>query len=86
MTDTIIGAVARLASPLAHLGSRVRAGMGRHPWLRIVVGPVILLAAAALAILALLAGRPGLAVLVLFVALPLATLCIILCRDLGGDR
>ena len=85
MTETIIGAVARLASPLGPWTARLRAGLARRPWLRLVVGPAILLIAAGCAVMALLAGRHGLAVLTLFIALPLATLCLILFRDKNGE-
>ena len=81
MTDAIIGAVVRLASPLGQWGARLRAILARRPWLRLVVGPMILLVAAALAVMALLAGRHRLALLTLFIALPLATISLILCRD-----
>ncbi|MCZ8152443.1 MAG: hypothetical protein O9292_08665 [Rhodobacteraceae bacterium] len=86
MTDTIIGAVVRLASPLGQWGARLRAGLARRPWLRLVMGPLILLVAAGCAVMALLAGRHGLALLTLFIALPLATLCLILCRDKDGEQ
>lgn len=85
MTDAIIEAVARLASPFSSLSARLREILVRRPWLRLVVAPLVLLLAAALSVMALLAGRHGLAVLTLFIALPLATLCLILCRDKDGD-
>ena len=50
------------------------------------MGPLILLVAAGCALMALLAGRHGLALLTLFIALPLATLCLILCRDKDGEQ
>lgn len=74
-------AVARLASPLGQWGGRLRAGLRHRPWLRVMIAPTILLLAAVLAVLGLLAGRQDLVVLTLFIALPLATLCLILCRD-----
>ena len=80
----------RLASPKGRLRAGLRRVTASRPWLRLVIAPFILLVAAALALLALLAGRHGLALLALFIALPLATLCLILCRDLGdteaGDK
>lgn len=85
MTEDFVQAVARAASPLVRLGAHLRAGLARWPWLRLAVAPVILLVAAGLALMALLAGRHGLAMLTLFVALPLATLCLILCRDPDED-
>lgn len=85
MTDAIIGMVARLASPIGKWGARLRAGLARWPWLRLAVAPVILLVAAGLALMALMAGRHGLALLTLFIALPLATACLILCHSDDKD-
>lgn len=85
MTETIFGTVARLAAPLNRLGTALRVGLARRPWLRLVVAPLILVGAAGVALMALLAGRHGLALLTLFVALPLATLCLILCRGADED-
>lgn len=85
MTDTMIEAMMRLASPLGRFRHRVRRAVTARPWLRLAVAPVVLLLAALLALTALMAGRHGLALLTLFIALPVATLCLILCRDPGDD-
>lgn len=85
MTEAIIVAVARLAAPLAPFSARLRDFLARRPWLRLIIAPVILVAAACLAIFALLSGHHGLALLTLFIALPLATFCMILCREKNGD-
>ena len=73
----------RLASPRGPLRHSLRRAVANRPWLRLVVAPFVLLLAAALALAALAAGRHGLALLTLFIALPLATFCLILCRDPG---
>lgn len=85
MTDAIFGMMARLASPFAQGGARLRALLVRRPWLRLAVAPVILLAAAGLALMALLAGRHDLVALTLFIALPFATACLILCHRPDDD-
>lgn len=85
MADSMIEAMMRLASPLGRVQSRLKRAFRPWPWLRLVVAPVVLLSAAILALTALLAGRHGLALLTLFIALPLATFCLILCRDRGPE-
>lgn len=86
MTDQIIGMVARLASPIGKWGTRLRGWLARWPWLRLAVAPVILLVAAVLALMSLMAGRHDLALLKLFIALPLATACLILCHRSDDDE
>lgn len=86
MTETFFGTLLRIASPLARWAGVWRGALARWPWLGLAVAPAVLVLAALVALNALLAGRHGFALMTLFVALPLATLCLILCRPEDGDE
>lgn len=79
MTDAIVRMVARLASPIGKWGARLRRRLARWPWLRLVLAPLILIVTAVMALMSLIAGRHDLTLLKLFIALPLATACLIFC-------
>lgn len=86
MSDRVLGLLVVLAAPTAYLAGRMQALKKlRGHWFALAVPPLLLITGAILGVVLLMRGKTELALLILFLALPVATAWLVLIQYLRRE-
>jgi cytochrome c biogenesis factor len=85
MGDRVLGLIVLLATPLAYLTLQVNRIKAHGPWIALAVPPILLVIGAVLGVMLLIRGESDSAILILFLALPVATAWVVLIQYLRRD-
>lgn len=86
MTDKVLGLIVLLAAPTAYVAARMQTVMKlRSHWVAMAVPPVMLILGAIWGVVLLTRGESEKALLILFLALPVATAWVVLIQYMRRD-
>jgi ABC-type glycerol-3-phosphate transport system permease component len=86
MTDKVLGLIVLLAAPTAYLAARMQKVVKlRGHWVAMAVPPVLLILGAIWGVVLLTQGQSEMALLILFLALPVATAWVVLIQYMRDD-
>ena len=85
MGDRVLGLIVLLATPLAYLTLKVNRIKAHGPWIALAVPPILLVIGAIWGVMLLIRGESDSAILILFLALPVATAWVVLIQYLRRD-
>jgi hypothetical protein len=86
MTDKVLGLIVLLAAPTAYLAARMQKVVKlRGNWVAMAVPPVLLILGAIWGVVLLTQGQSEMALLILFLALPVATAWVVLIQYMRDD-
>ncbi len=85
MGDRVLGLIILLATPMAYLALQVNRIKPHGQWIALAVPPVLLVLGAIWGVMLLIRGQSDSAILILFLALPVATAWVVLIQYLRRD-
>jgi hypothetical protein len=85
MGDRVLGLIVLLATPMAYLTLQVNRIKAQSHWIALAVPPVLLVVGAIWGVMLLIRGESDRAILILFLALPVATAWVVLIQYLRRD-
>lgn len=85
MGDRVLGLIVLLATPLAYLTLQMNRIKAHSHWIALAVPPVLLVVGAIWGLMLLIRGESDRAILILFLALPVATAWVVLIQYLRRD-